>query len=317
MKKIAAFDIGSNAVRMASASVSLNGEVHLIRRERRSIRLGSEAFNAGHFSDHTINEFVRVFKEFKKELIHDDVESFRAVATSAYRNADNAEVLGQRVLEETGIFIESINGQEEATLIRKAIQTQIDLSAKNYLLFDIGGGSAELTYLERGVAKGAISLPMGTVRLLEIGKKSMEEGQPAELGYRTYLSEMGPLIQKFLSEVYPGNRPLRIVGTGGNFKRLSRLRKKVLGKKNIRYVLPDEVAVIREALEETPYLKRMKKFGLRPDRADVIIPAIHIMEKVMGYIPVKKIIAPDIGLIHGLLHELAYGDTQELPSVTN
>ncbi len=304
MKKIAAFDIGSNAIRMAIASVNEEEGLTLISRVRKPVRLGSEAFNTGHFSEHTINEFVRVFKDFKKEIIQQDVEFYRAVATSAYRNADNAHVLGERVLEETGIFIEAIDGVREAALIRKALQTQVDLSFKNYLLFDIGGGSAELTYLERGMAKGSISLPMGTVRLLEIGKMSEEEGASAELAYRTYLSEMGPAIQKFLSEVYPGSRPLRIVGTGGNFKRLSRLRKRVLGKKNIRYVLPDEVAIIREALEETPYLKRIKKFGLRPDRADVIIPAIHIMEKVMGYIPVKKIITPDIGLIHGLIYEL-------------
>ncbi len=314
MKKIAAFDIGSNAVRMARASVSNEGEFNFYARERQPLRLGTEAFTQGYFSEHTMQEFERVFLEFKKLMNHDGIESYRAVATSAYRNARNSEELGVRVFEKTGIRIDCIDGQEEAALIRKAIQTQIDLNAKNYLLFDIGGGSAELTYLERGKPKGSISLPMGTVRLLEIGKRAEKDGLGAELGYRTYLSELGPQIKDFLHDVYGETKPLRIVGTGGNFKRLSRLRKRILGKKNIRYILPDEVAVIREALEDTAYLNRMKKFGLRHDRADVIIPAIYIIEKVMGYIPVKKIIAPDIGLIHGLLHDLAYPHEQSSSS---
>lgn len=305
MEKIAAFDIGSNAVRMAIGTVDRDGLLTVNQRVRVPLRLGSEAFGDGKFSEHTIDEAVHTFSEFKKILVHENVERFEAVATSAYRNAKNASELGEAVLEETGIFIRPIDGTTEAGLIRKALQTQIDLNRKNYLLFDIGGGSAELTFLKKGKGVGSISLPMGTVRLLEIGKEAQEKGQSVRKAYNNYLKGLTPLIEDFARENSPQERPIRVVGTGGNFKRLSRLRKKIFDKKNIRFVLPEEVPVIREVLEDTPYLKRMKKFNLRPDRADVIIPALYIMEHVLDIIPCKKIINPDIGLIHGLLFDLA------------
>jgi exopolyphosphatase/guanosine-5'-triphosphate,3'-diphosphate pyrophosphatase len=304
MKKIAAIDIGSNAVRMAIGSLDEDGLLTILRRVRVPLRLGSEAFSKGKFSDSTIKKAVETFVELKAELDHYEVERFEAVATSAYRNASNADVLGKQILSATGIFIRQIDGKEEASLIRKAIQSQIDLNKKNYLLFDIGGGSAELTFLEKGKFCGSISLPVGTVRLLELGKDSLSKGVPAEQAYEQYLNDLSNSIKAFSQKYNPQNRPIRVVGTGGNFRRLSRLRKKILYKKNIRFILPEEVSVIRDILEETPYLKRIKKFGLRPDRADVIIPAIHIMEHVMDIIPVKKIIAPDIGLIHGLLFQV-------------
>lgn len=305
MKKIAAFDIGSNAIRMAIGQVDRDGVLTVIDRIRMPLRLGTEAFSKGEFSSYTMEEALKVFKSFKKEIDFHEVELFKAVATSAYRNSRNAKELGKAILEQTGIFIEEIDGKTEAALIRKALQTKIDLTQKDYLLFDIGGGSAEVTFLEKGVPVGATSFPVGTVRLLELGKAAQEDGGDFVDAYQMYLEEIGPQLEKFFKKVYPGTKPLRIIGTGGNFKRLTKLRKKILGKKNISYILPEEVPLIREELEATPYLKRIKKFGLRPDRADVIIPAIYIMEKVMEYFPAKKILTPDVGLIHGLLFSVA------------
>lgn len=305
MEKIAAFDIGSNAVRMAIATVDREGLLTINQRIRVPLRLGSEAFSEGEFSQATIDEAVETFSHFKRILDHEGVERFDAVATSAFRNAKNSQELAESILTETGIFIRAINGTTEAALIRQALQTQIDLSRKNYLLFDIGGGSAELTFLKKGKSVGSISLPMGTVRLLEIAREAESKGLKPSRAYKTYLKELSPAIEEFYEEYCPQDRPIRVVGTGGNFKRLSRLRKKILEKKNIRYVLPEEIPVIRKELENTPYLKRMKKFSLRPDRADVIIPALYIMEQVLGIIPCKKVINPDIGLIHGLLFDLA------------
>jgi len=302
MEKLAAFDIGSNAVRMAIGDLDHDGLLQIQRRIRIPLRLGGEAFSDFHFSEFMISQAVHDFSDLKKIMDHEGVTRFRAVATSAFRNADNREELAARVLDATGINIEAIDGREEAALIREAIQTKIDLSLKDYLLFDIGGGSAELSYLKKGVSQGAISLPMGTVRLLELGKN---HPKAPERAYLDYLGSLKPEIMSFCEEVGLKGRAIRVVGTGGNFKRLSRLRKKILGKKSVRYIMPDEVAEMREVIEETPYLSRMKKFGLRADRADVIVPAIYIIENVMSIIPMKKIIAPDIGLVHGVLFNLA------------
>ncbi len=302
MKKIAAFDIGSNAIRMAIGELDLDGKFTVLTRIRTPIRLGAEVFSGHELSALTREAVVKNFIEFKKIMHHEGVSSYKAVATSALRNSSNGQILIQEVLDHTGIQIDLIDGQLEAALIRKAIQTKIDLHRKDYLLFDIGGGSAELSLLKKGEVQGAISLPMGAVRLLEIGKAAARDGMAPERGYREYLNQLNPQIEAFFEEHYHSLRPLRVIGTGGNFKRLSRLRKKVLGIKNIDYVLPDEVAEIREALEDIPLLNRTKKFGLRHDRADVIVPAIYIIENVMSFVPMKKLYTPDIGLIHGVLY---------------
>ncbi len=304
MKKIAAFDIGSNAIRMAIGEIDLEGKFSILTRIRVPVRLGAEVFSGLELSDHTRELVVKNFYEFSKIMDLEHVIAYKAVATSALRNSSNAQQLIDEVYKKTGIMIDLIDGQKEAALIRKAIRTKIDITKKDYLLFDIGGGSAELSLLKKGEVVGAVSLPMGAVRLLELGKAAGSKDKACERAYREYLSTLSPQIQSFFDEFYHSTKPIRVIGTGGNFKRLSRLRKKVLGIKNIDYVLPDEVAEIREIVEETPLLNRTKKFGLRYDRADVIVPAIYIIENVMSFVPMKKLYTPDIGLIHGVFFEI-------------
>ncbi len=311
MKKITAFDIGSNAIRMAIGELDLDGKFSILTRIRTPIRLGAEVFSGLELSEHTRDSVVKNFIEFKKLMDQEGVKYYKAVATSALRNSSNGNILIDEVRKHSQIEIDLIDGQSEAALIRKAIETKIDLNRKDYLLFDIGGGSAELSLLKKGEVQGAVSLPMGAVRLLEIGKVATQDGMTPERAYREYLNHLNPQIESFFNDHYKGPKPLRVIGTGGNFKRLSRLRKKVLGIKNIDYVLPDEIAEIREALEETPLLNRTKKFGLRPDRADVIVPAIYIIENIMSFVPMKKLYTPDIGLIHGVLYRIC--DDLDIP----
>jgi len=304
MKKIAAFDIGSNAIRMGIGEIDLDGHFSMETRIRVPIRLGAEVFSGQSLSLHTRELVIKNFVEFSKIMDQEGVCAYKAVATSALRNCSNAQQLIDEVFHHSHIGIDLINGQLEAALVRQALQTKIDLTKKDYLLFDIGGGSAELSLLRRGEVLGAISLPMGAVRLLELGKVAARDQVPPERAYRDYLSHLNPQIQAFFDDYYHSLKPIRVIGTGGNFKRLSRLRKKVLGVKNIDYVLPDEVAAIREIVEETPLLNRTKKFGLRYDRADVSVPAIYVIENVMSFVPVKKLYTPDIGLIHGVFFKI-------------
>lgn len=314
MKKIAAFDIGSNAIRMAIGELDLDENFYIIKKVRAPVRLGAEVFSGHELSEHTREAVVKNFIEFKRLMDHEGVHFYKAVATSALRNSSNAELLIKEVLDKTGIQIDLIDGQLEAALVRKAIETKIDITRKDFLLIDIGGGSAELSLLKKGEVQGAISLPMGAVRLLEIGKVAVGDGLTPERGYREYLNHLNPQIAEFFDKNYHSVKPIRVIGTGGNFKRLGRLRKKILGIKNIEYVLPDEVAEIREVVEETPLLNRTKKLGLRHDRADVIVPAIYIIENIMSHVPMKKLFTPDIGLIHGVLYRICDDLTaQETP----
>ena len=309
MKKLAVFDIGSNAVRMGVAQLDNLGHLTITKRIRVPLRLGSEAFQKGSFSDYTINYAAKVFQNFRKILDQENVTEFRAVATSAFRNAENKEVLSKKVFEESGILIEEITGDLEANLIRNALETQIDLKQKCYLLVDIGGGSTELSIMDRGKLKGSKSFPIGTVRMLEAGKGKEGLSQI----YSDLVGEHKAGFQKFLkSNTKDLTGSLRVIGTGGNFKRLLKLRKKALSKKNIQYMYPDEIMPILRELESTPFLQRMKKFSLRPDRADVIIPAIYIILGVLEGLPVKKIYSPDIGLLQGVLFDMLGGQFENV-----
>lgn len=310
MKKIAAFDIGSNAIRMAIGELDLDGKFSIINRIRTPIRLGAEVFSGHELSIHTRDAVVKNFIESKKLMDHEGVGLYKAVATSALRNSSNGSELIEEILSKTGIKVDLIDGQLEAALVRKAIMTKIDLTRKDFLLIDIGGGSAELSLLKKGEVQGAISLPMGAVRLFELGKVAARDGMTPERSYREYLKTLNPKIEAFFNQYFHSIKPIRVIGTGGNFKRLGRLRKKVLGIKNIEYVLPDEVAAIREAVEEIPLLNRTKKLGLRHDRADVIVPAIYIIENIISHVPIKKLYTPDIGLIHGVLYHICDDITQ-------
>ncbi len=312
MEKIAAFDIGSNAVRMAVAALDNEGTLKIIKRVRIPLRLGTEAFSKNEFSSYTIQHAASIFASYRKVIDHEQVNLFRAVATSAYRTAKNSSVLGQEILKSSGIKIEMISGELEAEMIRQALRVKIDLNQKNFLLFDIGGGSIELSVLKEGVVLGAESFPLGTVRLLEMVRAKSDNPKVQSLEFQNLILEHQASLKEFLSTHTSLMESTSMIGTGGNFKRLLKLRKKILEKKEIDFILPGEVRPILEELEKLSFLGRMKKFGLRPDRADVIIPALHLVLSVLSIQNIKKIYAPDTGLIHGILFSMVEGRFQRV-----
>jgi exopolyphosphatase/guanosine-5'-triphosphate,3'-diphosphate pyrophosphatase len=313
VEKIAAFDIGSNAVRLAIAELDVHGTLAVTKKMRVPLRLGSEVFQKHAFSPYTITYASKVFANLRKILDHEQVSEFRAVATSAYRNAVNSQELGREVMMQSGIEIRTIDGDLEAKLIREAIQTQINLNGKSWLLVDIGGGSTEISILNKGKVVDSKSFAIGTVRLLEIGRGAedpMEEIQ-------AYLKKMQKDIRSFFNGYDQELHHIRMIGTGGNFRRLLKLRKKILSKKQLDFTLSHEVPLILKELEKTPFLKRMKKFSLRPDRADVIIPALHVILTILQEVEVKKIYSPDIGLVHGVLMDMVRGRFHQIKDLTH
>ena len=292
MKKIAAFDIGSNAIRAAVGLWDGKKIIEITHRFNIPIRLGAEVFSTGEFSPATISKVADNFLELKTLIDKEAVEEIRAVATSAYRNAGNATHLQEMVLKKSGILIESITGAREAQMLRDALGVKMDLS-KNYLLFDIGGGSIELSILKDGNLLAEKSFPLGTVRLLDFSSKNFNvDTKP---------------LSKFFKHA-AGIKKMEMIGTGGNFKSLLKLKKKIIKGKNADFVLPLEVPLILRELQALSYSERMEKFNLRPNRADVIVPALLLIEMVLKLCPqVSKIYAPDVGLIHGVLLSMAQG----------
>ena len=306
MEKIAAIDIGSNAIRLTTADLEHKDSILLDNRIRIPIRLGTHAFSEEQtFSKTFIKNAQNAFREIRTTLDRVNVTRCRAVATSALRDAKNSKEFIDAIYKSSGIKINTISGDAEAELILKAIQHSDEIGDDaDYLLFDLGGGSLELSLIEAGKIVSSSSIDIGTVRLLEFIKKSNDK-KSVELFIDTKLGS----IKSFLKKELRNSKGLTVVGTGGNFRRLIKLKNSIWNKKS-KYVTPDEIDQILVILEDNSYLDRIEKFDLRSDRADVIIPALKLISKVLEGLPVKKVTAPKIGLIQGILLDMSDGKTK-------
>src|ERR1700730_10039742 len=235
MPRFAAVDVGSNALRLriVEASAPSHGpktQLPLIPdreggepwREvatlRAPVRLGAEVFVSGRLAPASIGQACDALRSFREEMDRAKVDAYRAIATSAVREAKNGATLVERARREAGIELETIEGIEEARLIQLAVTRRISVDDKRALLVDVGGGSTELTLLDHAETAFTMSLPLGTVRMLEAylkGAKTIDRG-------RERLLEEA--IDRALGEALPqlGNVEL-LVGTGGNIQTLFHL----------------------------------------------------------------------------------------------
>ncbi len=307
MEKIAAIDIGSNAVRVTTADLESKDLILLKERIRIPLRLGTESFGENNkFSPEFIKYAERTFKEIRNTLNGLNINRCRSIATSAFRDAKNNQILKNTIFKSSGILIHEISGEQEAQLILKAIQTcsKID-SSSDYLLFDLGGGSLELSIIEKSEIKGSLSVNLGTVRFLE-AEKRLKNPEKIEQWIAPKVKE----IHQFLDKKLKTSKKLYVIGTGGNFRRLIKLKSEALHKKS-KFITPDDLSKLLATLEKTTYLERLQKFDLRPDRADVIIPAMKVIKRVIEGLPVLRIYAPNIGLDKGILISMSDGASKQ------
>ncbi len=288
---VAAIDLGSNALRASIALKSPRG-VRIIKNLRVPLRLGEDVFSSGKISDEkmelTENAFIQLFHIFMEY----NVSEVRAQATSAMRDARNGLELIKRIEKQTGIQIETISGTEEARMIFSAVQGQLNLKNKRALLMDIGGGSTELIAVHDEKIVGVHSFNIGTVRLLRY--KSQEE---LELRIRLQIQKMMRFIERNL-----GKKKLDVfVGTGGNLRRIGKIRKKILGKSSSNEAFYREIAHMEETIFSMSYVDRIRSLELDQNRADVILPAIMITKILMEELKQPKIELPSVGLKEGII----------------
>src|SRR3569623_679610 len=162
--RLGAIDAGSNAIRVVIAELS-GTELVRIEAERIPVRLGHNAFTQGTLEEATIDAAGAAFIHFRELFDQHQVSIYRAITTSAVRNASNRDVLLHRLYHEAGIELEVIEGEEEARLVRKSVMQAMSGQVPRVIL-DLGGGSLEVN-LRVGSAWRGHSLPVGTVRLLE------------------------------------------------------------------------------------------------------------------------------------------------------
>jgi exopolyphosphatase / guanosine-5'-triphosphate,3'-diphosphate pyrophosphatase len=319
--RFAAIDVGSNAIRLriveahapdkdaSQLSLPVDGRVGDGWREianlRAAVRLGTEVFLSGRLAPASIGQACSAMREFRRAMDEAHVDAYRATATSAVREAKNRETLVERARREAGIELEVIEGVEEARLIELAVVRRLGLKEGTTLLVDIGGGSTELTAIEKSRHVFSISLPIGTVRLLETLLQS-GGGQPLDKERARLLTEM---IDRALVEALPALGKTQFqafVGTGGNIDTLADLcpaRGGAFGYP--RAIDVGAMRALHAKLLKMSAADRRAEFNLRPDRADTIVPAAAVLLKLAETFKMGAIVAPGVGLKEGILIELA------------
>ncbi len=300
MPAIAAIDVGSNAMRLAIAEAKNAKDLDVVENHRESVRLGHDVFKGGNIREETLSRSIAAFSRFQSLLAQKGVQKVVAVGTSALREALNREIFVDRIAQETGISVSVIGAEEEARLIFQAVNQKLPLKDESALLVDVGGGSMEITCVAEGEILFIDSFKMGTVRLLENFNRRRNSEKKFNQMVREYVDTIQKRIQKEI-----GQRKVRVfIGTGGNVEALGDLRKDLLGKD--RNKLPaDDLATILEKLQEMSFEERVQKLGLRPDRADVIVPAAIVLQRLLKFVDASEILIPNVGLKEGVLYDVA------------
>jgi exopolyphosphatase/guanosine-5'-triphosphate,3'-diphosphate pyrophosphatase len=283
----AAIDIGSNAIRLLFCRVYVvDNKPHFNKEEliRMPVRLGEDVFLNGKISDEKANRLITALKGFSELIKAYGVQRHRAVATSAMRDAQNGEQIIARIKSEAGIDVEIIDGKNEASLVFSNHIEEILNPKHAYLYTDVGGGSTELTLYFDNKVIAAKSFNIGTVRMLldKVDKNEWDE------------------MKSWLKKNTFGIHPLHAIGSGGNINKIF----KMSGKKETKHLSYDRLKGIYEMLCSYTYQERIERLELKPDRADVIVPAAKIFLTVMKNADIEKIFVPQIGLSDGLVHEM-------------
>ena len=300
MKRLAAIDIGSNAVRLAIGErKSNNSPVTLLQKLRVPLRFGTDAFELGLFSESTMEEALKVFSEMKKHIDRYKAETTLAMATSAFRDAKNSDALIQDIQSQTGISIRVIDGLSEAELVFRAVCEKIRLEQEKACLIDIGGGSTEIIYSENGVIQQMRSFDIGTVRLFRLASlQGTQNNQAVEL-----INHFKGPIESFLNGL-PIDSETLFIGTGGTLRRMGKLRKSILRKKDIDHLRWDEFRSIYRGLKLLTPLQIQQTYGLRHDRSEVIVPAMRLVKFIFKCLESRRIEVPNVGLINGIFLEM-------------
>ncbi|TXD84740.1 exopolyphosphatase [Subsaximicrobium wynnwilliamsii] len=290
IKKYAAIDIGSNAVRLLIANIiEQKGKATAFKKSslvRVPIRLGSDVFVNGAISEENKKRMVDTMTAFKLLMKSHKVCTYKACATSAMREADNGAEISKLIEKKADIFIDIIDGEEEAAIIAATDLQSYIKEDKTYLYVDVGGGSSEFSVIHLGKTVASRSVKIGTVRLLnDIVKKE------------TWLE-----LETWIKLVTKDYHKVDLIGSGGNINKIFKISGKALGKPLTYFYLTSYY----NKLQTYSYEERITELELNQDRADVIIPATRIYLSAMKWSGAKDIYVPKIGLSDGIIKSVYY-----------
>lgn len=288
IRKYAAIDIGSNAVRLLISTITepenrptTFKKTSLIRVP---IRLGADVFLTGKISDENVDRMLEAMQSFSLLMRLHKITKFRACATSAMRDASNGKELAIRIMKKTKISIEIIDGSDEAAMIATTDLNELINNDATYLYVDVGGGSTELTLYANRETIASASFQIGTVREM----KGLVKPE-------TWLD-----FQQWVKEKTKNYPAVSLIGSGGNINNIFKSSGKKLGKPLSYFYLSSYY----QLLNSLTYEERISQLGLNEDRADVIIPATKIYLTAMKHSNSKNVYVPKIGLVDGIIKSL-------------
>ena len=285
VKKLAAIDIGSNAIRiLISNVVQVEGEHPVFMKSemiRVPIRLGEDSFTVGEISPNNIKRVVKAMKAFKLIMKINGVKNYMACATSALRESSNADELIAKVKKKAGIKIELIDGKKEAEIISYTTILADQGHNSNYLYVDVGGGSTEFSVLKNGKRIVSKSFKAGTVRMINY-----------MVNDKVWLE-----IEKWIKMNTKGIEKIQLLGSGGNINKVFKLSNIKDGNPITYFNLKS----FYQDLKKLSYEERILRYNLNLDRADVILPALEIYLKALKWSGATKVFVPKIGLSDGMI----------------
>ena len=288
IRKFAGIDIGSNGVRLLIANVLEEEDKEPIFSKgslvRVPIRLGADVFEQGKISPENTIRLKDAMEAYRLLMKVQGVEAYRACATSAMREATNGKEVVEEIAQQTGIFIEIIDGAEEAAIIANTDLHTLLEGDKNYLYIDVGGGSTEFTVYAQGEVRAARSFPIGGVRLLK-GKADEQLWDKVKDWIRLYTKDL---------------KDMEAIGSGGNINKIS----KSTGKRKDVPLTLHFLEGYLEQINQMTYEERIRDLELNPDRADILPLALPIYIKAMKWAKIKHILVPKVGLADGIVRQL-------------
>lgn len=285
-KTYAAIDIGSNGARLLIKRFDDNApDFDRIKRVlfiRVPLRLGKDVFTLGKISKEREVMMMHMMKGFKHFMLLNQVDDYRACATAAMRDAENGKKIMKTIMQETGIKLEIIRGEEEARLLCNNVIEQTNSNSGSYAYVDVGGGSTEISLLHDGVLAESHSFNIGTLRMLS-GK----------------VTNATKYQMRGMLDMYAEEFPCaQIIGSGGNINKLFKLTH---NKNDEKVIKVSELKEIYQELAQLNEEERKEKYGLKDDRVDVIIPAAEIFLMVANGLKCDTIYVPNISLADSIV----------------
>ncbi len=282
-----AIDIGSNAVRLLFAN-AYEKEQH-VRVEKATliripIRLGKDVYKNNTISKKRAENLIKTMKAFKLLLDVYKPVDFTACATAAMREATNGPELIKRIQKEAGLKIKTIDGLEEAEIIRSANGFLLPEGRTKTMFIDLGGGSTEISVISNKQVVNANSFKIGTLRILSKKVPDKEWEKMAEW-LKNFRDDFGKI---------------NVIGSGGNINKIN----KIYGNPTDGLLSFNQLKYALNHLKSFTLQQRIREMGLRPDRADVIVPAAEVFAFIMKIIAAENMLVPKIGLADGLIHQM-------------